>query len=73
MFGYEDKTLCLIYTSKVTFEKNVALVSNSEISHYVLLKDFDRSMTDRTNHHGRNIFVDIAYNVCLAEKCYHFI
>ena len=56
MFGYEDKTLCLIYTSKVTFEKNVALVSNSEISHYVLLKDFDRSMTDRTNHHGRKHF-----------------
>ena len=31
-----------------------------ENSHYVSIKDFNRLLTNKTNHHVKNIFIDIA-------------
>ena len=58
MFCYEDKTSNRIYTSKQTFEKYVQLLllSNSKNFHYVLIKDFDRFMNNKTRHHDKEPF-----------------
>ena len=47
VFDYENETPYCIYTLKQTFEKYVDLLvlSNSKNSHYVLIKNFPRSMT----------------------------
>ena len=70
-FAYEDKTPYLTYTSKQIFEKHVdlLLLSNSKSSHYVLIKDFNRFMTNKTKHHGKKrSFFDIIFNAFLAKK-----
>ena len=45
VFGYEDETPYRIYTSKHIFERHVDLLS--ENFHYVLIKDFNRFMTNK--------------------------
>lgn len=69
MFGYEDKALYHIYTSKITFENHVGLLilSNTKNLHYFLIKEFNRFMNNKTKHHGKNIFVSIVHNVSLAQ------
>lgn len=66
MFGYEDKTLYYIYTSKITFKNHVGLMNTKNL-HYFLIKEFNRFMNNKTKHHGKNIFVNIAHNVSLAQ------
>ena len=58
VFGSEDKTPYHIYTSKQTFGKDddFLLLSSSKNPHCVLIKDFDRFITNKTNHHGKNLF-----------------
>lgn len=55
---------------KTKFRKcvNLLLLPNFKNYHYVLIKDFDRFMTNKTNHHVKNIFIDIAYSASLAQK-----
>ena len=68
LLSYEYKTPYRIYTSKQNFEKHVdvLLLLNSQNSHYVLIKYFERFMTYGTKHYGnRN---NITYNVSLAQK-----
>ena len=54
-----------IYTSKQTFEKHVnLLLSNSKKSkNYVLIKDSDRFLTNKTKYHGKKHF----YRYCLQS------
>ena len=49
---------CHIYISKQNFEKHFDLLLslNSKSSPYVLIKDFDRSMINKTNHYGKKHF-----------------
>ena len=63
VFGYENETPYHIYTSKQTFGKQVDLLpfSNSNNSHYFLIKDFNKFMTDKTKYHGKKHF----YRYCL--------
>ena len=63
VFGYEDETPHHIYTSKQTFGKQVDLLPflNSNNSHYFLIKDFNKFMTDKTKYHGKKHF----YRYCL--------
>ena len=66
--SYEYKTQYRIYTSKQNFEKHVdvLLLPNSQNSHHVLIKYFERFMTYRTKHYGnRN---SITYNASLAQN-----
>ena len=58
VFGYEDETPYRIYTSKQTFEKHVdlLLLSDCKNSHFVLITDFNRFMTNKTKHHSKKHF-----------------
>ena len=55
---YEDETPYHIYTWKEAFETHVdlLLLSNSINSHYVLINDLNRFMTNKTKHHGKKRF-----------------
>ena len=57
---HKDETLYHIYTSNQTFEIHVdlllLLLSNSKNYHYVLIKDFNGFMTNKTKHRGKNHF-----------------
>ena len=61
VFGYGDKTPCYIYTLKQTFAKHVdlLLLPDSKNSHHVLMKDFNRLINNKANHHGKKIFFSI--------------
>ena len=64
VFGCEDEIPYCIYTSKQTFEKHLdlLLLSNSKNFHYVLIRNFNRFMANKTKHHGQKFFVDIPSN-----------
>ena len=49
---------------KQTFEKYVdlLLISNNKNYYYVLIKDFNRFMANKTKHQGKKCFFNIAYN-----------
>ena len=58
VLGYEDETPYPIYVSKQTFEKHVDLLvlSNSKNSQYVLIKDFNRFMTNKAKRLDKSKF-----------------
>ena len=58
VFGYEDKQFYLIYISKQNNEKvlNLLLISDGQKKHYVLIKDFNRMMCNKTKHKERKHF-----------------
>ena len=70
VFGNEDKIPYRIYTSKQTFGKHVdlLLLSNFKKCHCVLIKVFNRFVTNKAKHHNKNIFVDIGYNAFLFQE-----
>ena len=53
VFGYEDETTYCNYTLKQSFEINVdlLLLSISENSHFVLIRYFNRFVTNTTKNH----------------------
>ena len=55
---HEDKTLCCIYISKQTFENHVGfiLLSSFKNCHYVLIKDFNRFITNKTKDRSKKHF-----------------
>ena len=54
---------------KTAFEKHVDLLQLSNSKNYhVLIKDFNRFMTNKTKHHGKKHFFDIAYKTFLTQK-----
>lgn len=58
VFGYEDKQIYPIYISKQNNENvlNLLLISDGEKKHYVLIKDFNRMMYNKTKHKERKHF-----------------
>ena len=58
VFGYQNKTSCHIYTLKQTFEKrpDLLLISNTNNTRYVLIKDFNRFRTSQTKRHRKKCF-----------------
>ena len=58
VFGYEDRQFYPIYVSKQNNEKvrNLLLISDGEKQHYVLIKDFNRMMYNKTKHKERKHF-----------------
>ena len=69
VFGCENTTQHCSCTSKQTFKKHVdlLLISNTKNLH-LFIKDFNRPMINKTKHHGKNNFINIAYNASLAQE-----
>ena len=58
VFGYEDKQPYPIYVSKEKYEDHMELllVTKDENKHYVLIKDFNKFMYNKTKHKERKHF-----------------
>ena len=58
VFGYEENQPYVIYVSKEKFNSclNLLLITEGEVGHYCLLKDFNKFMYNQTKHKGRKHF-----------------
>ena len=57
VFGYENKVFSLCVSKKSNEQVlNVLLISNDEKSHYVFIKNFNRSMYSKTEHQHKKHF-----------------
>ena len=58
IFGYENEEPYPIHISKETFEDqmNLLLITEDEKKHYILIKDFDKFMYNRSRHKERKHF-----------------
>ena len=58
VFGYEEGQPYVIYVSKEKFNSclNLLLITEGEVGHYCLLKDFNKFMYNQTKHKGRKHF-----------------
>ena len=58
VFGYEDKQFYPIYMSKQNNNEvlNLLLITEGDKKHYVLIKDFNRMMYNKTKHQHRKHF-----------------
>lgn len=58
MFGYEEKQFYPIYISKKMHNQvlNLLLITKDEKEHYVLIKDFNKMMYNKTKHKERKHF-----------------
>ena len=58
VFGYENKQFYPIYVSKQKNEDilNLLLITEDENKHYVLIKDFNRMMYNKTKHKEKKHF-----------------
>ena len=58
VFGYEEGKPYVIYVSKEKFNSclNLLLITEGEVGHYCLLKDFNKFMYNQTKHKGRKHF-----------------
>ena len=69
VFGYEEKQRYPIYLSKEKFDSclNLLLITEGEVKHYCLLKDFDKFMHNQTKYDGRKHFCMYCLQ-CLSSK-----
>ena len=69
VFGYEEKQPYVIYVSKEKFNSclNLLLITEGEVKHYCLLKDFNKFMHSQTKHDGRKHFCMYCLQ-CLSSK-----
>ena len=58
VFGYEEGQPYVIYVSKEKFNSclNLLLITEGEVGHYCLLKDFNKFMYNQTKYKGRKHF-----------------
>ena len=58
VFGYEERQRHPVYISKEKFKKhiNMLLITEGENKHYVLIKDFNKFMFNKTKHQHRKHF-----------------
>ena len=68
--GYTDETPYHIHALKQTFEKyvNLSLLSNPKNYHHVLIKDFNKFMTNKTKHHGKKHFCQYCLQCFSSSK-----
>ena len=69
VFGYEEKQPYVIYISKEKFNSclNLLLLTEGEVKHYCLIKDFNKFMYNKTKHKGRKHFCMYCLQ-CLSSK-----
>ena len=58
VFGYEEGQPYVIYVSKEKFHSclNLLLITEEDVGHYCLLKDFNKFMYNQTKHKGKKHF-----------------
>ena len=72
VFGYENGLVFLIYVSDRKFEDSVdlLLLIDDDKSHYVYIKDFDRSMFHRKKKKKKKEgFEEVVYSVLVVKMC----
>ena len=69
VFGYEEMKRYPIYVSKEKFDSclNLLLITEGEVKHYCLLKDFNKFMYNQTKHEHRKHFCMYCLQ-CLSSK-----
>ena len=69
VFGYEEEEPYVIYVSKEKFNSclNLLLITEGEVKHYCLLKNFNKFMHNQTKHKGRKHFCMYCLQ-CLNSK-----
>ena len=69
VFGYEERQPYVIYVSKEKFNSclNLLLITEGEVKHYCLLKDFNKFMYNQTEHKERKHFCMYCLQ-CLSSK-----
>ena len=72
VFGYEDKQFYAVFVSKGSNEKvlNVLLITEGEKKHYLLIKDFNRMMYNKTKHRERKHFCMHCLQCLSAEEVF---
>ena len=70
VFGYENKQPYPIYVSKEKYEDHMELllITENENKHYVLIKDFNRFMFQKTKHEHRKHFCMFCLQCFSSEK-----
>ena len=69
VFGYEEGQPYPIYVSKEKFDSclNLLLITEGEVKHYCLIKDFNKFMYNQTKHNERKHFCMYCLQ-CLSSK-----
>ena len=67
VFCYENKVVYPVYLSDQEDCMNLLLISNRFVSHYVLIKDFDRFMLNKTKHREKKCFCRCCLQ-CFSSK-----
>ena len=70
VFGYEENQPYPIYVSKEKFNSclNLLLITEGEVGHYCLLKDFNKFMYNQTKHKGRKHFCMYCFQCFSSER-----
>ena len=70
VFGYENKQFYPIHVSKGSNddELNLLLITEGEKKHYVLIKDFDELLFNKTKHKNKKNFVCTVFNVLVHKR-----
>ena len=70
VFGYEEEQFYPIYISKKMNDKvlNLLLITKGEKKHYVLIKDFNKMMYNKTKHKERKHFCMFCLQCFSADK-----
>ena len=70
VFGYEEEQFYPIYISKKINDKvlNLLLITKGEKQHYVLIKDFNKMMYNKTKHKERKHFCMFCLQCFSADK-----
>ena len=70
VFGYEEEQFYPIYISKKMNDKvlNLLLITKGEKQHYVLIKDFNKMMYNKTKHKERKHFCMFCLQCFSADK-----
>ena len=73
VFGYENKQPYPIYVSKEKYEKHMELllITEDKNKHYVLIKDFNRFMTNQTKHNGIKHFCIYCLQCFSSERVFN--
>ena len=71
VFCLENRLAFPIYVSYQILEKSIdlLLVINENKSHYVYIKDFDRSMFNKTKNKNKKYFAEFVYSVLVVKMC----
>lgn len=70
VFGYENKQFYPIHVSKGSNEDelNLLLKTKGGKKHYVLIKDFDKLLFNKTKHKNKKNFVRTVFNVLVHKR-----